>query len=143
MKYLSFFIASLITISAFAQQSTSVPLAREPRLSNLSINKLIDNMPTVTVGPTNQVYLYNNGTGLDVYKSQPDNMSVLKPDAGFYDNMGIKKIPNQTFLDIINANKPNQFQPSGNAKFNFVFPSKKDSIAFLDSIKTLQFKPKF
>ncbi len=143
MKYLSFFIASLITISAFAQQSTSVPLAREPRLSNLSINKPIDKMPIGTVGPTNQVYLYNNGSGLDVYKSEPDNMLVIKPDGSFYDNMGIKKIPNQTLLDIINANKADPFQPSGNTKFNFVFPSKKDSIAFLDSVNTLQFKFKF
>ena len=144
MKFLSLLAVSLITISVFAQQPTSLQLSRENRLSNLTINKPIDNMPSVNVGPTNQIFLYNNGTGLDMYKSQPDNMPVVKPDGSYIDNMCIKSsIDTEAFLNLFKTNNSNQFQPIGNAKFNFVLPSKKDSIAFIDSIKPLQLKPKF
>ena len=143
MKFISLLAVSFITISVFAQQPTSLQLSRENRLSNLTINKPIDNMPSANVGPTNQTFLYNNN-GLDVYKSQPDNMPVVKPDGSYIDNMCIKSsFDTKAFLNLFKTNNSNQFQPSGKTKFNFVMPSKKDSIAFIDSIKPLQLKPKF
>lgn len=144
MKFLSFLALSFITISASAQQSPSLKLARENRLNNLSLNKPIDNMPSANVGPTNQIFLYNDSNGLDIYKSQPDNMPVAKPDGTYKDDMGTNgRIQAQKVIDAVKAFKANRFQPEGNAKYNFVFPSQKDSIAFIDSVKTLQLKPKF
>lgn len=149
MKFLSLLATSFIAISAFAQQPTSLQLARENRLGNLSLNvnlqrpRNIDNMPIGSVGIAGQSFSFNNGSGLNIYKSQPDNMPVAKPDGSYIDNIGVKRAASTTIADAINATRDNQFQPSGNAKFNFVFPSKKDSIAFVDSVKTLQLKPKF
>jgi hypothetical protein len=149
MKCLSLFITSFITISAFAQQPTSLQLAKENRLGNLSLNvnlqrpRNIDNMPIGSVGIAGQSFSFNKGNGLNIYKSQPDNMLVAKPDGSYIDNMGVKRVASTTIADAINATKDNQFQPNGNAKFNFVFPSKKDSVAFVDSIKALQLSPKF
>ena len=142
MKFLSLLATSFITISSFAQQPTSLQLAKENRLSNLSINKPIDNMPSANVGPTNQSFLYNNN-GLDVYKSQPDNMPVVKPDGYYYDNMGVKRIASKTITDAINNLKNNQFQPKGNAKYNFVMPAYQDTLPYIDSTKKLLLKPKF
>ncbi|MDI9365551.1 MAG: hypothetical protein QM541_11410 [Flavobacterium sp.] len=143
MKLILFSALSLTTVIGFAQQSFALKLARENRLNNLSINKPFDNMPLVNVSPNGQTFLYNNGNGLNIYKSQPDNMPVVKPDGYYFDNMGIKRIASKTIADVINNFKSNHIQTDGNSKFNFVFPSKKDIIDFVDSVKTLQLKPNF
>ncbi len=143
MKFLLLITTSFITISSSAQQPTSLQLARENRLSNLSLNKPIDNMPSANVGPTNQIFLYNSN-GLDVYKSQPDNMPVVKPDGTYKDEMCPKgKLDMQKVLDAVKAHKANQFQPKGNSKFNFLMPAYKDSLPYIDSANKLLLKSKF
>jgi hypothetical protein len=143
MKFLSLLAVSFITISAFAQQPTSLQLAKENRLSNLSINKPIDNMPSANVGPSNQIFLYNSN-GLDVYKSQPDNMPVAKPDGTYKDEMCPKgRLDMQRVKDAVNAFKANQFQPKGNSKYNFVMPAYQDSLPYIDSTRKILLKPKF
>jgi hypothetical protein len=143
MKFLLFSALSLCAIVGFAQQSPSLKLARENRLNNLSLNKPIDNMPMANVGSSGQTFLYNNGNGLDIFKSQPDNMPVAKPDSSYVDNMVAKPRVTKNMADVINKLKHKRFEPKGNSKYNFVFPSQKDSIAFVDSVKTLLLKPKF
>jgi hypothetical protein len=144
MKFLLVSVFSLSAIVGFAQQSPALKLSRENRLNNLSLNKPIDNMPSANVGPSGQLFLYNNGNGLNIYKSQPDDMPVAKPDGTYKDEMCPKgKLDMQKVIDAVKSHKANQFQPEGNSKFNFVFPLQKDSTAFVDSVKTLQLKPKF
>lgn len=143
MKFLILSVLSIGTLVGFAQQSPSLKLARENRLNNLSLNKPIDIMPLANVGPSGQTFLYNNGNGLDIYKSQPDNMPVANSDSSYVDNMVAKSLAPKNMTDVINKLKHKRFEPKGNSKFNFVFPSQKDSTAFLDSVKTLQLKPKF
>ncbi len=143
MKFLALITTSFITISAFAQQPTSLQLATENSLNKLSSNKPIDNMPSANVGPTNQTFLYNSN-GLEVYISQPDNMPVVKPDGSYSDNMCIKSsIDTKTLLKLFKTNKAKQFQPEGNSKFNFVMPVYQNSLPYVDSAKKLLIKPKF
>lgn len=137
MKALLIIVFGCCTNAVFAQQlPTSLQLARENRLSNLSINKPIDNMPISRVGDLNQTFILNNGKGLDIYQSQPDNMPIAKPDGSFIDNMSLNKF-DPTLLNIINSNKANQFKPKGNSKYNFVLPSHQDFLPFIDSTEKL------
>ncbi len=132
MKPLLIIVFGCCTNAVFAQQlPISLQLARENRLSNLSINKPIDNMPISRVGDLNQTFLFNNGSGLDVSKSQPDNMPVAKPDGSFIDNMSFSKIDPNVLIII----KANQFKPKVNSKYNFVLPVHQDSLPFLDATK--------
>lgn len=143
MKFLLLSVLSLIAIVGFSQQSPSLKLARENRLNNLSLNKPIDNMPMANVGPSGQTFLYNNGNGIDIYKSQPDNMIVAKPDSSYVDNMVAKPKAPKNMADIINKlNKP-RFEPKGNNKYNFLMPAYKDSLPYIDSANKLLLKPKF
>ncbi|MFC4230665.1 hypothetical protein ACFOW1_02105 [Parasediminibacterium paludis] len=143
MKFLLLSVLSFSSVIGFAQQSPSLKLARENRLNNLSLNKPIDNMPSANIGPSGQMFLYNNGNGLNIYKSQPDDMPVAKPDSSYLDNMIAKPTAPKTMTDVINKLKNNRFQPKGNAKYNFVLPTYKDSLPYIDSTNKLLLKPKF
>lgn len=136
-------VLSIGTLVGFAQQSPSLKLARENRLSNLSLNKPIDNMPSANVGSSGQTFLYNNGNGLDIYKSQPDNMPVAKPDSSYVDNMVANPTATKNMADVINKLKHKRFEPKGNAKYNFLMPAYKDSLPYIDSASKLLLKPKF
>jgi hypothetical protein len=49
-----------------------------------------DNMPNAFTGKFQQdVYVGNNGNGLDIYRSPIDNMPVVKPDKNFTSNMPV------------------------------------------------------
>lgn len=143
MKFLLLSVFSLCAVISFAQQSPSLKLARENRLNNLSLNKPIDNMPMANVGPSGQTYLFNNGSGLDIYKSQPDNMPVAKPDSNYVDNMIANPTATRNLTDVITKLKHKRFEPKGNSKFNFVIPTCKDSLPYIDSTNKLLLKPKF
>jgi hypothetical protein len=143
MKFLLLSVLSLSTVVGFAQQSPSLKSARENRLNNLSLNKPIDNMPMANVGPTGQTFLNNNGNGLDIYKSQPDNMPVAKPDSSYFYTMIVKTMDAKKIVDSINHYQINQFRPCGNCISQSKLPIKKDSTDFQKSIKKLELKPKF
>jgi hypothetical protein len=143
MKFLLVSVFSLSAIVGFAQQSPALKLSRENRLNNLSLNKPIDNMPSANVGPSGQLFLYNNGNGLNIYKSQPDDMPVAKPDSSYVDNMVAKPTATKTMTDLINKLKNNRFQPNDNAKYNFVLSIYKDSLPYIDSTNKLLLKSKF
>lgn len=143
MKFLLLSAFSFCAVVGFAQQSPALKLARENRLNNLSLNKPIDNMPSANVGPSGQTFLYNNGSGLDIYKSQPDNMLVAKLDSNYVDNMIAKPTAPKTMTDVINKLKNNRFQPEGNSKFNFLMPAYRDSLPYIDSANKLLLKPRF
>jgi hypothetical protein len=49
----------------------------------------VDNMPVVGLQPVQLTYTGNNGSGLDIYKAQQDNMPVVKPDSTFYSGMPV------------------------------------------------------
>lgn len=143
MKFLLFSVLSLSAIVGFAQQSPSLKLARENRLNNLSLNKPIDNMPMANVGSSGQTFLYNNGNGVDIYKSQPDNMIVAKPDSSYVDNMVAKPRITKNLANVVDKLKHKRFEPKGNTKYNFLMPAYKDSLPYIDSASKLLLKPKF
>ena len=97
---------------------------------------------TVTVGAAivgQQTFVINNGSGLNIYKSQPDNMPVAKPDGSYVDKMiaGNPKENLQDLLNNLNTSKANQFSPKGISKYNFVMPAYQDSLPHLDSTRKL------
>ena len=122
-------------------QEKILDIAKSNRLSNLSINlqmpKNIDNMPIGKVGDVNQTFSFNNGQGLNLYKSQPDNMPVAKPDGSLQDNMCSSSTNTSKLLELLSKTQENGFKPKGNSKYNFVMPAYQDSLPHLDSTKKL------
>ncbi|MBC7721744.1 MAG: hypothetical protein H7068_06930, partial [Pedobacter sp.] len=103
-------------------------------------NKNIDHMPIATVGPITQTYLYNDTQGFDIYKSKPDNMLIMKPDATFFDTMSGGNFRNninpeflKALIDLSNT-KPK-------ATYKFLQPQTKDSALPKDLFKN--YKPKY
>ncbi len=99
--------------------------------------KNIDNMPIGKVGDVSQSFSFNNAQGLNLYKSQPDNMPVAKPDGSLQDNMSSSSTNTNKLLELLSKTQENGFKPKGNSKYNFVMPAYQDSLRHLDSTKKL------
>jgi hypothetical protein len=104
---LLFVFASLVTANSFAQYSRGSITLEKPGVGGDSIirNKTIflksrpDTGIDKNILPYNgmpnairrknppDVYVGNNGQGQDIYRSQIDNMAILKPDSSFYSGM--------------------------------------------------------
>jgi len=157
MKLYIILITAILFITSVNAQNRPLDIARSNRLSNINLKeqlkdtlivysnrpRSVDNMPIGNVGPSGQTFMYNNGGGLNIYKSQPDNMPVAKPDGSYVDNMVAKSTAPKTMTDVIDKLKNNRFQPKSNTKYNFVMPAYKDSLPSADSTDKLLLKPKF
>jgi hypothetical protein len=158
MKLYLVLITVFLCFNSVNAQNRPLDIARSNRLSNITLKELlkdtlnvylnrprsVDNMPIGNVGSSRQIFAFNNGRGLNIYKSQPDNMPVAKPDGSYVDNMIAKSTaPNTMADDVIDKLKNNRFEPKGNSKYNFLMPSYKDSLPFVDSASRTLLKSKF
>ncbi|MBA4198156.1 MAG: hypothetical protein C0459_11445 [Chitinophaga sp.] len=83
----------------------------------LFVKRNFDNMPVIG-NNLKQTFSYNNGKGFDVYKAEPDNMPVLKPDAGNEASLNIKNMISRQerleiakrLLDSLKTNKQNFYR---------------------------------
>jgi hypothetical protein len=50
-----------------------------------------DSMPVAKYGKQEERFLFNNGSGMDVYANATDMMRIAKPDATFSSNMPVMK----------------------------------------------------
>ena len=122
MKLLLIVCGSLICLSTCAQQDVLNAL-KSGKTAYIYLEPDIYKMNIGKVSPNNQTYMYNNGNGLDIYKSQPDNMPALKPEGFFSDKMSNARItPSKSIIDAINNFKGTQFQPKGLSKYDFILP---------------------
>ncbi len=61
---------------------------KQPSVSAIPNKVSIDPMPNaIPMKPFEGINLGNNGQRFDLYKTEPDNMIVAKPDSSFYDNI--------------------------------------------------------
>jgi hypothetical protein len=97
-------IAILFSLHSVAQYNI---LNIKPPTILINPNKVnIDQMPNAMTGfILRSEKMGNNGQGFDLYKSEPDNMIVLKPDKNSY-----QSIPNAVDNDL-NNNKLNTIPP--------------------------------
>ena len=97
-------------------------------------------MPIATVGPVTQTYLYNGIQGFDIYKSQPDNMPIIKLDASFFDNMIGSNLRNNINPDFIKA-LITFSNATSEPKYQFLEPKAKDLTLPKDFFEN--YKPKY
>jgi len=63
-------------------------ILQQPSFTAIPNKAAFDPMPNaLTVKSLNAAKIGNNGQGLDLYKTEPDNMIVAKPNSSFYDDM--------------------------------------------------------
>jgi len=89
MKKLIVLFAFFSVFSGSAQNNF---ILKQPSVTAIPHRSSIDAMPNALVVKTfDGTKIGNNGQGSDLYRTEPDNMIVAKPDSCFYDN-----IPNAT-----------------------------------------------
>ena len=99
MRNILLLIAVLFSAGSFAQNNFTL---KQPTVTTIHSKGYSDSMPNaLVVKPFKGVKIGNNGQGSDLYKSEPDNMIVLKPDSSFH-----VTIPNAMDVHKLNSIPP-------------------------------------
>ncbi|HEX3024806.1 MAG TPA: hypothetical protein VHP12_06315 [Chitinophagaceae bacterium] len=137
MRNTLLFIAILISLHSVAQNNI---LTIKPPTVSINPNKNnIDPMPNAMAGIiVRSEKIGNNGQRLDFFKSEPDNMIVLKPDSTFQETipnaMDDYKLKSKSLLSQqLNEHIKNTPLPKNNEEYHFKLLKHEIRKFFLDS----------